>query len=141
MLRDDYLLRLIEQVGRMVARLRELLLKGEVIVESELKQSASAAGFDLGLLRAFTPESLFAMVRPAGTPDALRCVLIAELLTADALMARHAGDDLSVQDRVQKVGMLLEAAEADPDAVRRSLVADRVAKLRAIVLEENLLPA
>jgi hypothetical protein len=130
MLRDDYLLRLIEQIGRVVARLRELLLKGEVVQEDELRQTASAAGYDLGLLRLLTADSLSALVNPTGRPDALKHVLVAELLFADALVCRSRGDDGGEAERMAKLSTLLSMAEKDDDSVRRSLVADRMASLR-----------
>jgi hypothetical protein len=130
MLRDDYLLRLIEQIGRLVARLRELLLKGEVVVEDEVRQTAAAAGYDLGLLRLLTTESLASLVNPTGRPDALKTVLVAELIFADALICRSHGDSAGEAERMEKVSTLLAAAETDEDPVRRGLVVDRIKSLR-----------
>src|SRR5262245_11506840 len=137
MLRDDYLLRLIEQIGRLVARLRELLLKGEVAKEDELRQTAAAAGYDLGLLRLLTTESLVSLVNPTGRPDALKNVLLAELIFADALICRSRGDDAGEAERMEKVTALLSAAETDDDEVRRGLVANRIASLRQETAKER----
>ncbi|MGH7466673.1 MAG: hypothetical protein ACRENP_01680 [Longimicrobiales bacterium] len=133
MLRDDYLLRLIEQVGRVLARVREMLLGGEVVREAEVKQAAAVAGMDLGMLRALTVESVPALVNPSGRPDGLRCVLIAEVLFADALVARTRGDVAGEVDRMTKVEALLSAAEQDAEGAHRLLIAGRIAALRELM--------
>ncbi len=138
MLRDDYLLRLIEQIGRVIARIRELVLKGEVVRDTELKQAAASAGQDLGLLRVVTTETLASMASPTGWSDATKCVLVAELLLADLLIARSNEDEAAVQDRSAKITAMLEAAARDEDPVRRSLVKQRIASLLEVAAQEGL---
>jgi hypothetical protein len=133
MLRDDYLLRMIEQVGRMLARVRELLLRGEVVPELEVRQAAAVAGIDLGMARAVTAESLPALVSPGGRPDATRCLVMAEVLFADALLARFSEDSAGEADRLAKVEALLAWADQDDDPTRRKMVADRVSELREMM--------
>jgi len=138
MLRDDYLLRLIEQIGRVIARIRELLLKGEVVRDTELKEAAAAAGQDLGLLRLVTTETLSSMLSPTGRTDATKSVLVAELLFADLLIVRSEGDEAAVQDRLAKIQAMLSAAARDEDPVRRSLVKQRIAALLEMAAQEGV---
>jgi hypothetical protein len=80
MAQRDYILRLIEQMGQVLIRLRKLLT-GKVTGE-EYRTAADAAATQFGLnpslMREATPETLAMLLSP--TVDPSRCWLAAELL-------------------------------------------------------------
>ena len=110
MLRRDYLLRLIEEMGRIVARIRELLVRGgEADVETELQTAARLVGLELHAIRALTVDSLLVLLRPTPDADATRVRIVAQLLELDGLRARAAGDEEAAERAFAKARRLLEA--------------------------------
>jgi hypothetical protein len=109
--RRDYLLRMLEDMGRVIARLRELLLGGDTTGAAlELQAAAKLAGLDLGAARSLTAESLLMILRPTGDGDPTRVRLVAELLDGAAAVAHAEGkDDEAAQ------------YEAKADALRNNL--------------------
>ena len=94
MLRRDYLSRLIEEMGRIAARVRELLVRGSATgVETELQAGARLAGLELSAIRALAADSLLVLLRPTPNADPVRAEIVAQLLELDAERVRAAGDD------------------------------------------------
>jgi hypothetical protein len=92
--RRDYLLRMLEDMGRIIARMRELLVGGDTAGAAvELQAAAKLAGLDLGTTRSLTAESLLMILRPTGDGDPTRVRLVAELLDGAAELARAEGKD------------------------------------------------
>jgi hypothetical protein len=89
--RRDYLLRMIEQMGAVFARIRQLILGGSAVSEEELRATASRAGIDVGVVRALDAESLVNLLSAAGEVDPTRAWVTAELLYVDALAAELGG--------------------------------------------------
>lgn len=89
--RRDYILRMIEQMGAVFARLREIIMGGHAEVEDELKLAAHRSGVDLAMARALDPESLLGLLSAEGQPDPTRTWLFAELLAIDGLAAETRG--------------------------------------------------
>jgi hypothetical protein len=91
--RQDYILRLIEQMGQMLAQLVNRVLNRPVEdlaeVEAELDGVAARVGLDLQLARRMAPESLLMMVAPAGVLDPSRCWVLGELLYLHGLQAER----------------------------------------------------
>ena len=97
--RKDYLLRMIEQTARILARVRELLVGGRTAeARAELEAAARGAGLDLGIVLSLAPESLEPLLTTGGEIDRPKCALFAELLylerqralaDADAARARR----------------------------------------------------
>ena len=91
MAQTDYILRMIEQMGQMLAELRNMILgKGasaEVIAD-KLTEAAAHSGFDLTLARAASAETIEMLVAPAGDLEPGRCWLVAEILYLDGLQAQ-----------------------------------------------------
>ena len=80
-LRRDYLLRLVEQMARVLARVRELLATGKTLeAREELERAARGAGLDLSLASTLAPSSLLPMLSVGGEVDRSKCALFAELL-------------------------------------------------------------
>lgn len=107
MYRRDYILRLIEEMGRIVARIRELLMGGaSTKVELELDALARLAGLELGAVRALTADSLLVLLRPTPDADPTRALIVAQLLELDAERARAAGDSAGSERAAAKAGEL-----------------------------------
>jgi hypothetical protein len=129
--RRDYILRMIEQMGAVFARLRQMILGGGSGVEEELRKASGMAGVDLGTARVLDGESLLALLAPAGQPDATRIWVIAELLYLDGLDEFQKGRPGSALASWQKalklytvldpriIGGIPEAAERIPELERR----------------------
>ncbi len=123
----DFILRIIEQIGAVLAELRHRILSGADAgaVDNALTDAADQAGFDLTLLRGFTLESLHMFVVSGGEIEPARCWLMAEVLYLDGLQAFLEGraDDArdglikarSLYDLVRPAGAMIvglpEAAE------------------------------
>ena len=111
MLRRDYLLRMIEEMGRIVARIRELLVSGDIDrVETELQSAARLASLDLQTIRALTADSLLLLLLPAPTADAGRLKIVIQVLALDAERAVAAGDEEGAERLLQKAERLQQAA-------------------------------
>ena len=86
----DYILRVIEQLGAALAALRRRIMgrtEDPSTLHDELSRLSGQAGFDLGLLRALSGETLHMLVSPTGEVEPARCWLMAELLYLDGLQA------------------------------------------------------
>jgi hypothetical protein len=88
--RRDYLLRMIEQMGAVFARLRQMILGGSA-AESELTSASRRAGVDLTTARALDAESLVTLLLPQGQVDPTQAWLTAELMALEALYAERQG--------------------------------------------------
>ena len=91
MAQTDYILRMIEQLGQMLAALRGMILGGETasqFIEQRLEAAATRSGLDLGLARAASPETIEMMVAPTGELEPGRCWMVAEILYLDGLHAQ-----------------------------------------------------
>lgn len=133
MAQQDYLLRLIEQVGRMLAQLRRMLVGGQVdpgAAETGLREAAGRAGLDLDVLRSVSHDTLVMFVSPAGEPEPGRCWMTAELLLVDGLRAEAEGDVEGARDRWERALRLYGLL--DPGIVARGFpeVATRIDEVR-----------
>jgi hypothetical protein len=127
----DYILRMIEQAGILIAELRRRILRGERSgVEGELRAMATQAGFDLSLADMLEPDAILQLLGPAGDPDATRVWLVAELVYLEALTDWHAGNSGSARDRLAKARRLFGAL--DLGALMPSLVAEAGDRIREI---------
>jgi hypothetical protein len=81
MQREDYLLRMIAQMGRVLAAVRRLLLEGKhSAAGDELERAAQKGGIDLGLVLALDGASLEALLRTGGEIDRPKCAFFAEVI-------------------------------------------------------------
>lgn len=137
MAQRDYLLRLIEQVGVMLAQLRKMILGGKAdpgAVETDLQAVAGRAGLDLDVLRSVDHDTLVMLMSPAGEPEPGRCWMTAELFLVDGLGAESEGDTERARDCWERALRLY--ALLDPGIVARGFpeVSDRLEEV-----EERLL--
>ncbi len=90
MAQTDYILRMIEQMGQLLAALRRTIFSKSApaqVIADRLTAAASEGGFDLALARAASLETIEMMVAPTGDLDPGRCWLVAEILYLDGLQA------------------------------------------------------
>ena len=81
MQREDYLLRMIAQMGRVLARIRRMLLEGKNSeAGDELEHAAQKGGIDLRLIIALDEASLEPMLRTGGEIDRPKCAFFAEVI-------------------------------------------------------------
>lgn len=89
----DYILRMIEQIGQVLIRLRQMILEGAPAeeIDRELRSTARGMGLDLDVARLATADTLVMLVSVGGEADPSRGWLLAELLYLDALEAETSG--------------------------------------------------
>jgi len=106
---QDYILRMIEQLGRMLAALRARILGGESdarTVQERLREAGRTGGVDLEIARAMTTDTLVMMLSPAGELEPGRAWLMAELLYLDGLDAHLAGETERADASLQRALVL-----------------------------------
>jgi hypothetical protein len=81
MQREDYLLRMIAQMGRVLARIRRMLLEGKNSeAGDELELAAQKGGIDLRLVIALDEASLEPLLLTGGEIDRPKCAFFAEVI-------------------------------------------------------------
>lgn len=127
----DYLLRQIEALGRILSRLRELIVGGATAqADSEIREEMRNVGLDLAVANALDPATLLMLL---GSPvlDARRSFAVATLLHMDALRARADGDESRAARSVANALALLQAAKPMLDGERADLAVQLIEELRA----------
>ena len=105
----DYILRLIEQMGGVLAELRRRILGRKAdpaSVQDELMSVSGRAGFDLELLRGFEGDTLRMLVAPTGEVEPARCWMMAEVLYLDGLEAEVEGRTDDARESLKKARTL-----------------------------------
>jgi hypothetical protein len=126
----DYLLRQIEALGRILSRLRELIVGGATAqADSQIREEMRNVGLDLGVANALDPATLLMLL---GSPvlDARRTFAVATLLHMDALRARADGDESRAARSLANALALLQAAKPMLDGERADLAARIIDELR-----------
>ena len=97
----DYILRMIEQMGAVLAEVRRKILGGGTSEEvlQELADVAAQGGVDLELAKGFDLETLVMLVAPTGEIEPSRGWLMAEILYLDGL-------DATLTDRPARESLL-----------------------------------
>jgi hypothetical protein len=127
----DYLLRQVEALGRILSRLRELIVGGATAqADSQIREEMRNVGLDLAVANALDPATLLMLL---GSPvlDARRCFTVATLLHMDALRARADGDESRAARSVANALALLQAAKPMLDGERAELAGQIIEELRA----------
>ena len=110
----DYVLRIIEELGSVLAELRNRILGRAVEskkVDEELAGAAGRAGLDLELLRRFSVDTLHMFAAPTGEIEPARCWLMAEVLYLDGLHAHLEERIADAQASLSKAHMLYTLIE------------------------------
>ena len=128
--RRDYLLRQIEALGRILSRLRELIVGGATAdADSEIREEMRNVGLDLAMANALDPATLLMLL---GSPvlDARRAFAVGNLLHMDALRARADGDESRAARSESNSTALLQAARPMVDADRVAVIDQVLAEIR-----------
>ena len=81
MQREDYLLRMIAQMGRVLAAIRRMLIEGKnSAAGEELERVSQKGGIELGLVIALDETSLEPLLRTGGEIDRPKCAFFAEVI-------------------------------------------------------------
>jgi len=130
----DYILRLIEQMGVVLAGIRRKILGGQASVDTrqELADVAAQGGVDLELVRGFDLETLMMLVAPMGEIEPSRGWLMAEILYLDGLDATLT--DRPARDSLLKARALFEMMRPHPALFVGIAEADeRIAEIDALL--------
>ena len=128
--RRDYLLRQIEALGRILSRLRELILGGDTAkADSEIREEMRNAGFDVGMANALDPGTLLMLL---GSPvlDARRAFTVGSLLHMDAMRAKADGDAGRAARSSANALAVLQAAKPMLDPNRAELAVQIIEEIR-----------
>lgn len=122
--REDYLLRMIAQMGLVLARVRRMLLEGKNREAGvELEHVAAQVGIDLHLLIALDERSLRPLLSTGGEFDRPKCAFFAELLYLEwrrQLAANHVeGAERCAGRALLLFGLAYEGIVMDDEAKRR----------------------
>jgi hypothetical protein len=124
--RRDYLLRMLEEMSRVIARVRELLGGGDpAAAVQELERAAAQAGVTLPLVHALSGDGLTAVLTSAGRPDPAKHLIAAEYLYLEASRATPP-DDTGLLGRALQ---LYRAIGPLRDPALQAAVAERIADL------------
>lgn len=130
MQKRDYLLRQIEALGRILSRLRELIVGGDTAsANSQIQEEMLNAGLELPMANALDPATLLMLL---GSPvlDARRAFAVGSLLHMDALRARADGDEAWAARSSRGALAVLSAARPMLDAERVAIVDQIVEEIR-----------
>lgn len=109
MQREDYLLRMIAQMGLVLARVRRMLLEGKnAEAGRELEQASLKGGIDLALVIALDEPSLRPLLFTAGELDRPRCAFFAEVVYLE-WRRQHAMGNADRAERCARRALLLFA--------------------------------
>lgn len=111
----DFILRMIEQLGRILVGIRNRILRGDdpKAIEAELEAGSRQAGFDLDLVRGLTLESLMMFVGRDGELQLDRAWLLAEILCLDGIQEARRGDPVHARQSLLKARGLYELLGPD----------------------------
>lgn len=135
MQREDYLLRMIAQMGRVLAAIRRLLLEGRnAEAGDELDRAARTGGIDLHLLLALDEPSLEPLLRTGGEIDRPKCAFFAAVAYLEWRRLLATGR-MPQAERCARRALLLYALAYD------GIVTDDDARRRVAELQGEVEPA
>lgn len=126
----DYLLRQIEALGRILSRLRELIVGGATTAaKGDIEDHMRTAGIELAMANSLDPNTLLMLL---GGPnlDMRRAFVIGALLHMDAMRARAEGDQAWATRSSRAAEALLMAARPQLDAKRATLADQMLDEMR-----------
>ncbi|MGI9627769.1 MAG: hypothetical protein ACR2QM_13110 [Longimicrobiales bacterium] len=135
---QDYILRMIEQLGAALIQMRRAILGGSAAageVEQTLRRAAGGAGMDLDLARATTTEGLIAMIAPTGEVDPMRCWILAELFLTEGLDRSHHGDPDGATAALKKSAALFRLLGPEAVIAGYPEAAERLAEIERLLEE------
>jgi len=129
--REDYILRMIAQMARVLARIRRMLTEGQTAeAGTEIEAVARQGGIDLRFLIALDEASLRPMLLTAGEIDRPKCAFFAEVLYLEWKRLLASGR-LDTADRCANRALLLYSLAYE------GIVMDDETRQRVLELEGN----
>jgi hypothetical protein len=127
-IKQDYILRLIEQLAQFLARILKLHERGDydaamVAIEDALKK---LVGLDLRVIEALALEDLVTLLKPGIDLDVSRCVIVADLLKSRGDVRHALGDpDGGIDSYIRSLTLFLEVLSGPgaielPDQIART---------------------
>jgi hypothetical protein len=136
MQREDYLLRMIAQMARVLARVRRMLLEGKhAEAGGELEQAAMQGGVDLRFVIGLDAPSLEPLLRTGGEIDRPKCAFFAEVVYLE-WRRQVAMEDAHQAERCARRALLLYALAYD-GIVMEDETLQRVAELESHLAARN----
>ena len=131
MQREDYLIRMIAQMGLVLSRIRRLLLEGKTSeAGDELEQAAHKGGIDLRLVIVLDVTSLQPLLLTGGEIDRPKCAFFAEVVYLEWRRQLVMGDADRAERYAQRA--LLLYALAYDGIVIGDETSERVAELQGL---------
>jgi hypothetical protein len=130
--RRDYLLRQIEALGRILSRLRGLILGGDTAAaDAEIREEMRNVGIELTMANALDPSTL-QMLLGAPMLDARRAFTVGSLLHIDAIRARADGDAAWAARSSASALALLTGVRSQLDGDRAAIADLIIAEIRGL---------
>lgn len=110
--RRDWILRQVEQIAEVLARLLGRILRRELSgdeVRAELDAVGRSLGLDMELAHRVSAETLLLLVSPTGDIEPARCWLFAETFYLEGLQAHLNGDGDEASDLLARARLLFQA--------------------------------
>ncbi|MEJ7812599.1 MAG: DUF6483 family protein [Gemmatimonadaceae bacterium] len=116
--REDYMLRMIRQLGAALSRVGELLrIRRPSEARAELRRAARGIGLDLDLLASLADDSLLALLGGPAALDVARAAAVAEILRLEGEVRGAEGRSAERADCLRKsLHLYLAASAANPAA-------------------------
>jgi hypothetical protein len=128
----DHLLRQIEALGRILTRLRELIVGGATsAAKSDLETHMREAGLELAMATSLDPNTLV-MLLGGQKLDVRRAFVVGALLHMDGLRARADGDHARATRSFRAAESLLVAARPQLDGERAPLADQILEEIRDV---------
>lgn len=128
----DHLLRQIEALGRILSRLRELIVgSATTTAKADLQNEMRNAGLELSMANSLDPATLI-MLLGGHRLDPRRALAVGALMHMDGLRAQADGEDAWAARSYRAAETLLSAARPELDGERAALADSLLAELRAI---------
>lgn len=127
----DYLLRQIEALGRLLSRLRELIVGGATTAaRADIQREMKNAGLELSVANSLDPGTLL-MLLGGQKIDARRAHVVGALMYVDGLRARAEGDEAWAARSLKAAEAILSAARPHLEAERGTHVDQLLEEIRA----------
>lgn len=142
MIREDYLLRLIEQFARAVAQISGFRKAGQYPQALEAIQRAygQLLGVDAKLVRLLSEPDLIGFLKTGGEPDPSKCAIAAELLCEEAEVHELQGKPEESRLRRRKALHLLLTAFLQEGEMAFPDLRERIERLGTKVGDEKRTP-
>lgn len=136
--RRDYILRMIEHLSRVLARVRAMIAGGELVAaRDELRAVVRQVGLDLDMVKRMSADTLLGLLSSGASPDPARCVLVAEVLLAEADRAAASNEGADVERLRTKAVVLFRAARPYLGREDQQTVDERIAALETTTHSED----